>query len=175
MKLKCDGLDLAEAVSTVSRAINARSLNPILEGIKLTAKDGMLTLAATDLEMYIQKTIRADVETEGIAIVPGRLFNEYVGKLGNFSVGLKLEGDNMQITHGENVGNFQCLLLIEYPDIVNINKKPHFTIKSDSLRDFITKTRISVSNDDSRPILKGILCEIGQDKITGVALDGYRL
>jgi len=175
MKITCDGLDLAEAVATVNRAVGARSINPILEGIKLIAKDGTLTLAATDLEMYIQKTIRADIQSEGVAVVPGKLFNEYVGRLGKSSVELNLNGDNMVIKHGENVCNFQTLLLIEYPDIINIDKKPHFSIKADSLRDFITKTRISVSTDDSRPILKGILCEIGKDVITGVALDGFRL
>jgi len=141
----------------------------------LTAKDNTLTLAATDLDMYIQKTIRADVEVEGETVVPGKLFNEYVGRLGNFSVGLNLQGDNMTINHGENVFNFQCLLLIEYPDIISLTKKPHFSIKADALRDFITKTRISVGQDDSRPILKGILCEIEKSKITGVALDGFRL
>ena len=175
MKLICDGTDLAEAVATVSRASSARAVNPILEGIKLTAKDGMLTLAATDLEMYIQKSVRADVESEGVAIVPGRLFNEYVGKLGDHPVGLHLNGDNMTITHGENVFSFQCLLLVEYPDIINLDKKPHFSVKSEHLRDFISKARISVSTDDSRPILKGVLCEIEKDKITGVALDGFRL
>jgi len=175
MKLTVDGQDLAEAISTASRATSARTINPILEGIKLTARDGTLTLAATDLEMYIQKTIRADIKSEGTVVVPGKLFNEYVGKLGNFSVELTLEGENMVIRHGENVCNFQTLVLVEYPDIINLDKKPHFSIKADMFKDFITKTRISVSGDDSRPILKGVLCEITGDKITGVALDGFRL
>jgi len=175
MKIICDGLDLAEAVSAVSRASNARAINPILEGIKLTAGDGTLTLAATDLEMYIQKTIRADVKTNGTVVVPGKLFAEYTNKLGNHSVSLTLEGDSMLITHGDNVCNFQCLLLVEYPDIIDIKKKPHFSIKSKDFTDFITKARISASLDDSRPILKGILCEIAKDTITGVSLDGFRL
>ena len=168
-------MDLAEAVAVVSRATNARTINPILEGIKITARNGTLTFAGTDLEMYIQKTIVADVQSEGVAVVPGKLFNEYVSKLGKSSVKLELTGDNICITHGDNTCNFQCMLVIEYPDIVNINKKPHFTIKSDAFCDFITKTRVSVGQDDSRPILKGILCEIDKDKITGVALDGFRL
>lgn len=175
MKLTCDGLDLADAVATVIRATSARTTNPVLEGIKLTAKGGTLTLAATDLEMYIQRTIRADIEREGVAVMPAKLFAEYAAKLGKSCIGLDLTGDNMKITHGDNVGNFQCFLLVEYPDIINLNKKPHFSVKSEHFRDFITKTRISVSNDTSRPVLMGILCEIGKDKITGVSLDGFRL
>ena len=175
MKLICDGLDLADAVATVSRATSARSVNPILEGIKLTAKGGKLTLAATDLEIYVQKTIKADVKTEGTIIVPGRLFSEYIRKVDKDHISMTSEGDNVIITHGENICDFQCLLLAEYPDIINLNSKPHFSINSDDLRDFISKTTISASTDDSRPILKGVLCEVTGNKITGVALDGFRL
>ena len=175
MKITCEALDLAEAVSTVSRASNARAINPILEGIKLIAAGGTLTLAATDLEMYIQKTIRADIKQEGTVVVPGKLFADYVGRIGENSVSLTSTGDNMVITHGDNVCNFQCLLLVEYPDIISLNKKPHFSVKSKDLGDFITKARISASQDDSRPILKGVLCEIEKETITGVSLDGFRL
>jgi DNA polymerase-3 subunit beta len=78
MKLTCNGLDLAEAVATVSRAANSKAINPILEGIKLIAKDGELILCATDLEIYIQKVIKADIKQDGVVVVPGRLFSEYV-------------------------------------------------------------------------------------------------
>jgi DNA polymerase-3 subunit beta len=168
-------LDLADAVACVGRATNAKTVNPVLEGIKLTAKGGMLTLAATDLEMYMQKSIRADIQSEGVCVVPGKVFCEYAGKLGKSSVTLNLEKDNLKVGHGENMGNFQTLLLVEYPDIVNITKKPHFTIKSDAFKDFISKTRVSVGSDDSRPVLKGVLCEIGEKEMVGVALDGFRL
>ena len=60
-------------------------------------------------------------------------------------------------------------------DIVNITKKPHVSIKSKDFADFITKARISAGTDESRPILKGVLCEIAKDKVTGVSLDGFRL
>ena len=175
MKILCDGLDLADAVATVSRAANARAVNPILEGIKITASEGAVTLSATDLEIYVQRTIRADVKKPGVVVVPGRLFCEYVRKLGQSQVSITVEGDNVLINHGDNVCNFQSLLLAEYPDIVNLKKKPHFSIKSEALRDFIIKSTISASTDDSRPILKGVLCELAGNKLTGVSLDGFRL
>jgi DNA polymerase-3 subunit beta len=175
MKLICDGLDLADAVGTVSRAMSARAVNPILEGIKLVAKDGTLTLSATDLEIYVKKVIRADVKAEGTVVVPGKLFGEYVRKTDKSQISITSEGDNIVINHGDNVCNFQCLLLAEYPDIVNLNAKPHFSVKSEALRDFILKTTFAASADDSRPVLKGVLCEIAGDSLTGVALDGFRL
>ena len=37
MQIVCSGLDLCDAVITVSRAIGAKTTNPILEGIKMVA------------------------------------------------------------------------------------------------------------------------------------------
>ena len=176
MKLICDGLDLADAVNTVARATNGKAINPILEGIKLTAKDGKLTLSATDLEIYINKTINADVKVNGTIIVPGRLFTDYVRKTDKSQISITAEGDTVVINHGGgNVCNFQTLLLAEYPDIVSLNSKPRFSIKSKDFQDFISKATFSASTDDSRPVLKGTLCEIKGNTITGVSLDGFRL
>ena len=175
MKLIAEGMDLAEAVSIVSRAANAKAINPILEGIKLTAKDGVLTLSATDLEIYIQKKVRADIKQEGTVIVPGRLFSEYVRKLDSTHVNITSDKETVVISHGENVCNFQCLLAEEYPEIVSLNTDPHFSIKSEGFRDLIAKTTICASTDDSRPVLRGVLMEISKDKINAVALDGFRL
>ena len=175
MKLICDGLDLAEAVNVVARAASARAVNPILEGMKLVAKNGKLTLSATDLEIYINRTIRADIKVEGTVVVPGKLFSEYARKISGAQVSITVGGDTIVINHGDSVCNFQTLLLAEYPDIVKLSAKPHFSIKSEALRDFISKTVISASNDDSRPVLKGVLCELKGEQLTGVALDGFRL
>ena len=67
MQIICDGLDLSDAVLKVSKAISNRTTNPILEGIKLIAEDNELTLLATDLELSIEKKIRAEVKEEGEA------------------------------------------------------------------------------------------------------------
>ena len=175
MKLIVDGLDLADAVATVSRAANAKAINPVLEGIKLVAKDGKLMLCATDLEMYMTKTIRADVKKDGVVVVPGKLFSEYVRKLDKAQVSITADAASVVITHGDNMCNFGCLLVSEYPDIVSLSNTPHFSIKAKALADFIAKTRFAAAEDDSRPVLKGVLCELEGSKLNGVALDGFRL
>ncbi|MCL2846210.1 MAG: DNA polymerase III subunit beta [Firmicutes bacterium] len=175
MKLTVDGLDLAEAVATVARAANAKAINPVLEGIKLTATKDTLTLSATDLEIFLQKTIRADIKQQGTVIVPGRLFAEYVRKLDKSSLSITSDGQTVVIKHADNICNFQCLPADEYPSIINLTEEPYFSIKSEALRDLISKTTICTSQDDSRPVLKGVLFELYKDTLTGVALDGFRM
>ena len=175
MKIIVEGLDMQDAVATVGRIATTKAINPILEGIKLTARDGTLTLASTDLDIFVQKKVRSDVKQDGEILVPGKLFTDYMRKLDANQISIASDGESVVITHGENVCNFQCLPLDEFPDIIKLDEKPHFSIKSEDLRDFISKTTICASSDDSRPVLRGVLCELGKDTITAVALDGFRL
>lgn len=58
MKVLVNGNDLSNAMMKVSKAISVKTTNPILEGIKMTVKGDEMTLAATDMEIAIEKTIR---------------------------------------------------------------------------------------------------------------------
>ncbi|MCL2586742.1 MAG: DNA polymerase III subunit beta [Firmicutes bacterium] len=174
MKIVIDGSDLAEAVGVVSRASGAKQINPVLEGIKLTAKEGKVVASATDLDIYLKKTVKADIKQSGEVIVP-RVFVDYVRKLEKSQVSITAEGDTIVVKHGDNVFNFQGFAKEEYPDIVSLKADPHFSIKADALKDIISKTTICASTDDSRPVLRGILFEIDGAELTAVALDGFRL
>lgn len=176
MKIICDGHDLADAVQKVFKAISPRTTSPILEGIKLKAEEGTLTLTATDLEISIEKNIVADVKITGETVVPGKFFSEFVRKLTNERIELSLSDKNwLKIKYLDSEGELQCLNAEEYPVLKAPSNGKSFTIKQKELKDLINKTSFSASLDDSRPILKGVLLEIDQKSITAVALDGYRL
>ena len=92
MLVICQGLELSEGFLRVSKAISNKITNPILEGIKIVAEDGTLTMSATDSELSIEKKIKADVKIEGKTVVPGRFITEFVKKLTNSEIELSLSG-----------------------------------------------------------------------------------
>ncbi len=176
MKLVCNGNDLADAVGKVFKAVSARTANPLLEGIKCKAESGSLTLTATDTELAIEKVIVADVKIEGEAVVPGRIFAEFVKKLTKEEIELSVsDKSNLKIRYTDSEGTLQCSPADDYPLIKELSSAQSFVVKSADFRDLINKIVFSVSTDDARPVLKGVLLEIGMATITGVALDGYRL
>ncbi len=176
MKLICEGLDLSDAVLKVLRATAVRTTNPILEGIKLSAKEDSLTLSATDLEISIEKTIQADVKIAGEIVVPGKVFADFVKKLSNEQIELSLtEGNTLRIKYTDSEGSLQCLNADEFPIIKELNSPDRISLAPTELKDLIDKTIFSVAVDDARPILKGCLFEINNGEMTAVALDGYRL
>jgi DNA polymerase-3 subunit beta len=176
MKLICSGSDLSDAVQKVFKAVAPKSTNPILEGIKLKAENGALELAATDNELSIEKCIVADVKIEGETVVPGRFFAEFIKKLTHERIELTLnERNQLRIKYTESEGTLNCMPAHEFPDIKELTSAESFIIIKNEFKDLVNKIAFSVSGDEARPILRGVLLEVEEVTLTGVALDGYRL
>lgn len=177
MKLICDGFELSEAVNKVMKATAIRSTNPILEGIKLKAEDDELTLSATDLELSIEKKIKADVKIEGETVVAGRFFSELVKKLNSEKIEITKNSDEntIRIKYTDSEGLIQTMPVSEFPEIKTIESPEYITLRQNDFKQLINMTIFSAAYDDSRPILKGILMEVADNKITAIALDGYRM
>ena len=174
MKFVCDGLSLAEAVIKTSKACASRTTAPILECIKLTALSDAIVLLATDGELSIRKTLKAEVFEEGELCVPGKLFADFVGKLSGLEITVQTGERGMEIFYGESGTNMQTLPASEFPKINLEIGENYFVMKSGALKKIIGETSFCCAQDDSRPILKGCLLEF-KDKLEATALDGYRL
>ena len=176
MKIICNGYDLSEAVNKVIKAVGAKTVSPILEGIKIETVDGGIKLTATDMELAIEKVIAAEVRAEGAVVVPGRLFAEFVKKIDAERVELSLfEDKKMKMRYRGCESEFNCLPEDEYPVIKKLDDAKCFTFLGKNLRDLINKVSFCVSTDESRPILKGVSLDLEGNTVTAVATDGYRL
>ena len=175
MKFNCDGLDLSDAVLKVVKAISNKGTNPILEGIKISAIEDYIVFTATDLDISIEKKINADVLIEGETVVPGKLFSEFVRKLEKEEIEIALSDNLLKIKYMDAEGFIQCMNADEFPNIEKVKEGDSFAILQKEFKDLIHKTEFAVSQEDSRPVLKGCLLEVDEYEISAVALDGYRL
>ena len=176
MLVSCHGIELSDAFLSVSKAISNKITNPILEGIKIVAEGDILTLSATDTDLSIERKIRANVKTEGEAVVPGKFITEFIKKLTNEMIELELnEKNQMIIKYDDSHSIIQCYNAAEYPAFRSVDTTKYFGIAKKDLKTIINKTIFSVSVDDSRPILKGVLFDIDKNTLNAIALDGYRL
>ena len=176
MLVVCQGLELSDAFLRVSKAISNKITNPILEGIKITAEDGTLTMSATDTELSIEKKIKAEIKVEGETVVPGRFITEFVKKLTNSEIELELnERNQMTIRYDDSESVIQCYNPTEYPGFKKVETTEYFGITKKDFKTVVNKCIFSVALDDSRPILKGVLFDIAGKELSAVALDGYRL
>ena len=174
MKFVCDGLSLSEAVMKVSKACAVRTTAPIMECIKLSAYGTEVNLLATDGELSISKSVRAEVFEEGDVCVPGKLFSDFIGKLSGEEVCIATGEKGVEISYRDAGTFLQSLPAEEFPRIDFSVGENSFTMKQQSLKKIIAETTFCCATDDSRPILKGCLMEF-KDELEMCALDGYRL
>jgi DNA polymerase-3 subunit beta len=175
MKIICDGLDLSDAVLKVSKALAVKSPNPIYEAIKMSAQGDKLTLTATDNELTIEKTIKAEVLMEGETVVVGKYFVDFVKKLEKEQVELsQLYDSGLQVKYSDSEGELQVFPVENYP-LISKGEEDFFEVKADEFKKIVDRTVIACAVDDSRPILKGCLFDIENGMLTAVALDGFRM
>ena len=175
MKCVCEGIDLSDAVLKVVKACSSKTTVPVLECIKLNAKNDSLTLSATDGEISILKTIKAEIYEEGELCVPGKYFADFIKKLEGVQITLYSEGKKMDIIYADSQTNMQVLSADDFPRIDTEINENSFKIKTSDLKDFIRSTSFCCATDDSRPILKGCQIVINGEDVCVTSLDGFRL
>ncbi len=175
MKLVCEGIDLSDAVLKVVKACSSKTTVPVLECIKISAKNDGITLSATDGEISIIKTIKAEVYEEGEVCVPGKYFTDFIKKLEGVQITLVSEGKTMDIIYADSQTSMQVLSAEDFPKIDLDIRENSFKLKTSDLKKFITATSFCCATDDSRPILKGCQFVISGEDICVTSLDGFRL
>jgi len=153
MKVICEGLDLSDAVLKVSKALSSRTTNPVLEGIKITAEGDTLTLLATDLDLTIEKKIKADVLMEGETVVVGKYFIDFIKKLENEQVELsRLYDEQLNIKYADSESVLQIFPVENYPLVDKKEEGNSFSLSKKDFKEIVEKTCFACSLDDSRPI-----------------------
>lgn len=177
MKFVCDGMVLSEAAFIVSKACASKTVMPILECVKLQAKNDGLILTAYDGEISIEKKITAEVLEEGEVCVNGKFFSDFVGKISFTEVVVSSDEKGIIINYGESESYMQSLNASDFP-IFNgstIAEENYFEVKEADLKELVSKVVFCCATDESRPILKGCLLEAKDGKLYASALDGFRM
>ena len=176
MKFSCEKQKLQEGISISNKAITGKTTMPILEGIYIKAFKNSLTLIGSDMDLSIETSVEADVIEEGTIVVDSKIFSEIIRKLPNSDVYIEtLDNDIIQITCEKSIFNLVYMKAEDYPSLPEIKENISVEVPQDILKSMIRGTSFAVAQDETRPILQGILFEIKDKKLNLVALDGYRM
>ena len=77
MKFTVERDVLAEAVGWTARSLPLRPTSPVLNGLLITASAGEVSIASFDHETSARQVIAADVEAEGVCLVPARSWQKF--------------------------------------------------------------------------------------------------
>ncbi len=175
MQFTCERDALIATISVASRTVSQKCTISALEGILVTA-GAQLTLTGYNLETGISVSMEADVKEMGSAIFPAKLFGDIVRKLPDDSVSISVEETyKVKIVSGISTFSIMAEPSDEYPNLPDVEYDKAIYVPQNVLKDMITGTIFSVSENQTRPIQTGCKFEISPEEFTMVAVDGYRL
>lgn len=177
MKVSCLQENLSRGLGLVARAVATRSTLPVLGNVLLATDHGRLRLSATNLELGISCWIGAKVDEEGAITVPARTFVDLVNALPNDTVSMELAVRTLTLNVRCAAFNndIKCIDAQEFPPFPTVEADNGLTLNVEDLRQMISQVVLAASTDDARPVLTGVLIEMGGNTMTLAAADGFRL
>ncbi|GAA0116665.1 DNA polymerase III subunit beta [Clostridium senegalense] len=176
MKFLINKNSLLEAISNVQKAITGKSTLPILQGIYINAYKNTLTLIGSDIDVCIETKVDAEILEEGSIVVDSRLFGEIIRKLPNAEIEIcTIDNNTIELNCQKSCVNLIHMDASEYPLLPTITEDTNFSISQKTLKNMIKGTIFAVAQDETRPILTGVLFEVKDRKLNLVALDGFRV
>ena len=176
MIFTCEKQKILEGISIVQKAITGKSTMPILEGIYIKTNQSTLTLIGSDMDVSIQTSVDATIIEEGSIVIDAKIFGEIIRKLPNSTIKIEtIENQLIKITCEKSVFDVVYMNTNEFPELPEVNENLKISVNQNILKNMIKGTSFAIAQDETRPILQGILFEVKNKNLNLVALDGYRL
>ena len=176
MKIVCYKDKIMKALNSVVKGVASKTTMPILEGILIQSNDNEIKLTTYDLEIGIEYVMECNVIEQGSTVVNAIMFSEIIRKLPDTEIKIELNSNNLlEIECEGSLYKLATMNPDEFPELPKIEIENSIEIDQNLLKNMIRKTIFAVSTEESRPIFTGCLFEIENNKLSLVAVDGFRL
>ncbi len=176
MKFEIQQVELQKALDVIANVVPSKTTLPILTCVLMEVEGGQLTLSATNLDISITtSTDQVEIKDEGKVAIPAAKFIPFVRSLRSGAVTISQTGEKIRLESNKSKMTENTMNVDEYPALKTLEEKDGLDVEAATLIDMINETSYSVSRDETRPALMGILWEIRPESLTLVATDAHRL
>ena len=180
MKVVCSQSELNAALQLVSRAVATRPTHPVLANVLLTADAGTnrLSLTGFDLNLGIQTSLAASVDTSGAITLPSRLLGEIVSRLASDSpitLATEESGEQVQLTSLSGSYQMRGLPADDYPELPMVESGMTLKLQPAGLVQALKGTLFASSADEAKQLLTGVHLRFNAKALEAAATDGHRL
>ena len=160
MKLICDRAVLAAAVQLAQQVVATRAAVPALSCIKLTAKDGRLTLQAADKDIAVEVPVAAvEVKEAGEALVPAKKLAEVVNECEGATISFEVSKHALTIKADRMKFSILGFDPKEFPSTKDAAVKADFVVPADTLRRLVVRSVFAAATENTRFAMGGVYME----------------
>jgi DNA polymerase-3 subunit beta len=173
---------LLKSLTLVQGSIEKKNTLPILSNVLLDVKNGKLSIVATDLDLvFYDELSEIQISKEGATTTSATILYDILRKIsGNSDIKFDLKSENkLSLITDNSDFNLLCLPIDNFPNFTDNFQSNEISFSRPKLLSLLNKTKISISNDDTRHYLNGIYLHVTESQnrsyLTGVATDSHRL
>jgi len=176
MKIECIKNKLEEVISKTEKMTGKNLTLPILKCVLLIAKDNILTIRATNLDLGIEMSIPVKIKKEGVVAVPAGILYSFLTNLSNEkNVILEARDNKLIVSTSHTETQIRTYLYEEFPTIPIVSDKRSIIINSNDLILGLKSVWYSASPSSMKPELSSVYIYYDNGKIVFVATDSFRL
>jgi len=178
MKFSTDRESLLRALQLVTGVVERRQTLPVLSNLLFIARDGVLSITGTDLEVELVAELSDGIEIsqEGEATIPARKLADIWRSLpDSAAVAVETSAEKVVVRSGRSRFSLSTLPAADFPRVESGSGDVEFSIARTDLGKLIDQVGFSMAQQDVRYFLNGMLLEVTPRYIRTVATDGHRL
>lgn len=174
MKFQVNRDVFSEAVSFAVKLLPQRTTQPILSGVLLEAANGVLILSSFDYEVSSRTEIAAEVDEPGTALVSGRLLADIASRLPAAPVQFSTDEGKIAVSCGSARFTLLSMPVEEYPTLPEVADRTG-VLPAEDFAEAVSQVAVAASRDDVTPVITGVQLEVGDNTLSLVATDRYRV
>ena len=177
MKFIISSSTLLKQLQNISGVLSTNSSLPILEDFLFDISEGELTVFASDLDNTISTSLKADAQEPGRIAIPAKMLLETLKSFPDQPLTFLINSENFGIEIASGFGKYKLSGHDpeEFPRIPEVEDGTSIKMDASILYSGINKTIFATGNDDLRPVMSGVLMQVGTENMTMVATDSHRL
>src|ERR1700740_1281345 len=176
MEITVSRQELVKELNATQSVVERKTTIPILSNFLIEADGDRLKINANDLDQAIRTSAAVKVKKPGACTIPARKLYDYIKLLPDGDISIKLLDNHwVQIRAGRSNTKMVGMARANFPQVLDFPSSGGYKINAASLRNMISKTIFSISNEESRYTLNGALLVLKAESMAMVATDGHRL
>ncbi len=178
MKFIISSTALLRSLQKISGVLSSSSTLPILEDFLFELSDSTLKITASDLQTTISVELMADMaENPGVVAIPAKMLLDIMKTFPELPVTISVNMDTLGIELFAGEGKYKLVghRSDEFPQVPTLENTATPKLNSSLLVSAFNKTLFATGNDELRPVMSGVLCELKEDSLTFVATDAHKL
>jgi DNA polymerase III subunit beta len=177
MKFIVNSTAFLRELQKLNGVISSNNTLPILDNFLFDINSNNMTIIASDLETTMMSTISVEANVDGKITIPARILIDTLKTFSNQPLTFIVNTETFGIEMSSEMGNYKLAgqNANEFPKTPKLNGSSTTTFKGDVLANAINKTLFASGNDELRPVMSGMFCELSTEQITFVSTDAHKL